>query len=131
MPNPSLPIAIVEDNSPIRKLFSTLLKKSGFEILEFENGETALKGLKENDVSTIILDILLPDVNGSDIIEDIRQIPKCKDIPIVAVTGFAQATDKEKYLKLGFDAYIAKPINTKTFSEEINEIRNEKFGREN
>ncbi|MDC1067630.1 response regulator [Candidatus Kapabacteria bacterium] len=127
MSDKSNPIAIVEDNTPIRKLFSTLLKKAGHQIIEFENGESAMEGLKNTSVSTIILDILLPDRNGSDMIGELRGIKGYDKIPIIAITGFAQASDRQKFIDLGFDAYLAKPINTSSFVEEINTIRDEKF----
>lgn len=127
MPDQSLPIAIVEDNTPIRKLFSTILKKGGFKTLEFEDGNSALAGLRNTPVSTVILDILLPDKNGTDMIDEIRGFQDNDKVPIIAITGFAQAQDREKFLNLGFDAYLSKPINTSTFVEEIKSIREEKF----
>lgn len=127
MANSSAPIVVIEDNAPIRKLFSTILNKSGFEVIEFSDGNSALEALSEQEVSTIIMDILLPDINGTDLIGKVRQLENCKDIPIIAVTGFAQAHDRDKFLNFGFDAYISKPINTSAFVEEINEIRSQKL----
>lgn len=127
MPNKEAPIAIVEDNPPIRKLFSTVLQKAGFKTIEFENASTAIEGLKTEEVSTIILDILLPDKNGTELIEDLRAIKNYKEIPIIAVTGFALSSDQQKFMKLGFDGFIAKPINISSFANEIKDIRSNKF----
>ena len=127
MVNQDAPIAIVEDNVPIRKLFSTVLKKAGFKTVEFSNAEDAYNGLKETEVSTVLLDILLPDKNGTDLIEDLRAIKQLSEVPIIAVTGFAQTSDQQKFMSLGFDGYIAKPINTGSFVNEINDIRSNKF----
>lgn len=127
MPNKEAPIAIVEDNPPIRKLFSTVLQKAGFKTIEFENASDAIEGLKTEEVSTIILDILLPDKNGTELIEDLRSIKNYKDIPIIAVTGFALSSDQQKFMKLGFDGFIAKPINISSFANEIKDIRSNKF----
>jgi DNA-binding response OmpR family regulator len=127
MPNKEAPIAIVEDNPPIRKLFSTVLQKAGFKTIEFENASDAIEGLKTEEVSTIILDILLPDKNGTELIEDLRAIKNYKEIPIIAVTGFALSSDQQKFMKLGFDGFIAKPINISSFANEIKDIRSNKF----
>ena len=119
-------IAVIEDNDPIRKLFCTILKKTNFEIDEFANAETALVGLREKEYVAIIMDILLPDINGTDLIGEVRKFPNCKDTPIIAVTGFALNQDKQKFLDLGFDAYIAKPVNTAAFTDEVKDIINSK-----
>lgn len=112
-------ICVIEDNKPIRKLFCTILKKSGYETIEFADGSEALEWLKTNLPQAIIIDILLPDINGTDLHNIIREKPGGKKIPIIAVTGFAKANDRERYLQKGFDAYIAKPINTATFADEV------------
>jgi two-component system cell cycle response regulator DivK len=127
MVNQDAPIAIVEDNAPIRKLFATVLGKNGFKTIEFGTAEEAINGLKESECSTILLDILLPDKNGTELIEDLRAIRNIKEVPIIAVTGFAQTSDQQKFMKLGFDGFIAKPINTSSFVNEIKEYRTNKF----
>jgi DNA-binding response OmpR family regulator len=120
-------ICIIEDNKPIRKLFSTLLKKANFETIEFSDGKSALEWISNNNMpSAFILDILLPDQSGTDILNVIRQKPNGVSTPIIAVTGFATSNDRQKYLDLGFDHYIAKPINTASFVEEVKGIINSK-----
>lgn len=115
-------ILIIEDNKPIRKLFSTLLKKSGYETADFDNANDTLEWLKNNSPKLIIMDILLPDMNGTELIHEVKKIDHIKDVPVVAVTGFATGNDREKYLNEGFDHYLSKPINTTTFVDEIKSI---------
>ena len=119
-------ICVIEDNQSVRKLFSTVLKKTGYATIDFTDGLTAMDWLKENKPVCVIVDILLPDVNGSDVLNHLRQQPDGDKIPIIAVTGFAKSNDKEKYLKQGFDNYIAKPINTMTFAEEVQQTIKDK-----
>ena len=120
-------ICIIEDNKPLRKLFSTLLKKSNYEIVDFPDGKTAVEWISSNNMPVaFILDILLPDQSGMDILNIIRQKPNGVSVPIIAVTGFATANDRQKYLDLGFDHYIPKPINTGTFVEEVKNVINTK-----
>ncbi len=119
-------ICVVEDNLPIRKLFCTLLKKSGYEVSDFGDGKTALEWLKNNRPILLLCDILLPDMNGGEIMKFVRELPYGKEVPIVAATGFAQLSDREKFLEMGFDGYISKPINTAIFVQEIVDLMNAK-----
>ncbi len=113
------PICVIEDNTPIRKLFCTLLGKAGFHTIEFSDGNSFYEWLKNNKTSGVLMDILLPDTSGTELIKSIRNMPNGEKIPIIAVTGFAQAQDRENFLDLGFDSYISKPVNTATFVEEV------------
>lgn len=112
-------ICVIEDMAPIRKLIKTILEKAGFRVADFPNGKSFLDWIKENEPIAVIVDILLPDINGTELLQHIRNLKNGNHIAIIAVTGFAQTSDKEKYLQLGFDAYMAKPINTLTFPDEI------------
>lgn len=112
-------VCIIEDNTPNRKLFAMLLKKSGYEVSDFENAQTALDWLKTNEVAFILMDILLPDMNGMELIQYVRQIPKMKEVKIIAITAFSSSTDQNKLSQIGFDGFVSKPVNTSTFVKEI------------
>lgn len=118
-------ICVIEDNMPIRKLFSTLLRKNGFEVSDFPDAASALNWLKENNADIILMDILLPDMNGTELIILVRETARHINTPAIAVTGFASPHDKEKFIELGFNGYLAKPINTSTFVSEIENIINQ------
>ncbi len=122
MTRKDLPVCVIEDNAPIRKLFCVLLRKSGYETVDFGDGTSACEWLKENKALAVITDILLPDINGSDVLEVIRKLDGGGDVCVIAVTGFAQASDKEKYISMGFDSYISKPVNTGTFVSEVEAV---------
>jgi CheY-like chemotaxis protein len=119
-------ICVIEDNTPIRKLYCTLLKKSGLITVDFGNAATALEWLSTNKPDCIIVDIQLPDKSGTEILKIIRESKDGDKIPVIAATGFAQSSDQEKFLSLGFDSYLAKPINTSTFSDDIKIIIDKK-----
>ena len=112
-------IIVVEDNAPIRKLFYTLLSKQGYEVTDFGNGESLLKEITNLKPDLMVLDILLPDINGTELISRVRAFPHCAKIPIIAVTGFSTDQDAVKFKELGFNGYLSKPINTNTFIEEV------------
>ena len=117
-------ICIIEDNSPNRKLFSMLIKKSGYNVADFGTAKDSLDWLSTNNADLILLDILLPDMNGPDVLMNIRNIEHLKEAKVVAITGFSSTYDREKFLYLGFDGFLAKPINTTTFIEEIESYLN-------
>lgn len=115
-------ICVIEDNIPIRKLFSTLLKKSGFEVSDFGDGSSAIDWLKSNKPDIILMDILLPDINGAELLANVRKLPGLNAVKVIAITGFASANDRDKYLELGFTGYLAKPINTSSFVSDIQSL---------
>lgn len=110
---------VIEDNTPIRKLFCTLMKKHNFQTVDFPDGASALQWLQQGKPAVIIMDILLPDMNGTDLIKTVKLIPGMEKVPVIAVTGFASTLDQEKFLEMGFSSYISKPVNTSTFVNDI------------
>ncbi len=120
--SPSPVLCVIEDNTAIRNLYCTLLKKADYEVVDFENGYSALAWIEGNTPGCVIMDILLPDLNGTELIDMIKDLPNGGDIPLIAVTGFAQPEDDVRYVELGFDSYIAKPVDTATFAERVKTI---------
>ncbi len=119
-------VCIIEDNKPIQKLLSTILEKSGLSTIAFSDGESALNWLKVNAPLVVLVDYVLPDLDGEAIINFIRELPDGNSIPVIAVTGLAQENDKEKIMNLGFDSYISKPIQTANFANQVKEVINQK-----
>lgn len=102
-------IAVVEDNPDNRLLLRVLLQGS-YEIIEYESGPEALQGLFEDPPDLVLMDISLPEMDGVEVLEKLRAESSLESIPIIAVTAHAMAGDREKYLNLGFNDYLTKPI---------------------
>ena len=102
-------IAVVEDNPDNLLLVDAILSEL-YELSEYETGIEALEGLQEDRPDLILLDISLPEMDGPEVLEKIRANEDLKDIPVIALTAHAMAGDREKYLGLGFDDYVTKPI---------------------
>jgi DNA-binding response OmpR family regulator len=115
-------ILVVEDNTAIRKLFCTVLKKQGFETVDFSDGSSVIKEIENLKPDLMILDILLPDINGTDLIQKLRSYPNCANTPALAVTGFASEQDERHFKEIGFNDYLAKPIDTVKFTEVIKKL---------
>lgn len=101
-------ILIVDDEKEIRDLIDIYLKGENYETLKAENGEEALKLLEENDVDLIILDIMMPKVNG---IEACLKIREQREMPIIMLSAKSEDMDKILGLNTGADDYLTKPFN--------------------
>lgn len=102
-------VAVVEDNADNRLLIQALLGDR-YELVEYENGADALSGFASTRPDLILLDISLPGMDGTEILKRVRADEALRDLPVIALTAHAMAGDKEKFLGLGFDDYVTKPI---------------------
>lgn len=102
-------IAVVEDNPDNRFLVQALLEDL-YDLSEYETGADAVAGLVEDDPDLILLDISLPEMDGTQVLRWIREQESLKETPVVALTAHAMAGDREKFLAEGFNDYLTKPI---------------------
>jgi len=106
-------IAVVEDN-PDNRLLVQVILESLYEIEEYESGSAALEGLQKQKPDLVLLDISLPEMDGTEVLRRIRADEKLQDLPVIALTAHAMAGDREKYIAAGFDDYVTKPIVDET-----------------
>ena len=102
-------VAVVDDNSDNRLIIRTILEDQ-YEIDEFATGTDALQAFRQRRPDVVILDISLPEMDGTEILRRIREDAELHDLPVVALTAHAMVGDREKYLAAGFNDYVAKPI---------------------
>ncbi len=105
-------IMIVDDD--IRNIFAltSLLERHQMQILSAETGRDAIETLKKDaDIDLVLMDIMMPDLDGYDTIREIRTLPRFQSLPIVALTAKAMKGDREKCLEAGASDYIAKPVD--------------------
>ncbi len=102
-------IAIVEDN-PDNMLLVEVLLEELYELLEYENGLDALEGMQTDQPDLILLDISLPGMDGIEVLKNIREDKLLQHLPVIAITAHAMVGDRQKYLAMGFDGYVTKPI---------------------
>ena len=106
-------IAVVEDNPDNRLLVEALLEDL-YDLTEYETGASVLEGLIEDSPDLVLLDISLPEMDGTEVLAWIRQQEEIKDLPVVALTAHAMTGDREKFLAEGFNDYVTKPIVDET-----------------
>lgn len=112
-------ILIVEDNEQNLYLATFLLKKSGYEIIAATDGLEAIDKIIAEKPDLVLMDMQLPEMNGYEATKRIKSITEINHIPIVAITSYAMAGDREKTLAAGCIAYIEKPFDPDTFVSEI------------
>ena len=115
-------ILIVEDEKDIRDLIIYALEAKGYETISTDDGEKALKMLKENKPDLVILDWMLPSVSGLEICRNIRRDKNIKNIPIMMLTAKITEDDKILGLDSGADDYITKPFSTAELSSRVKAI---------
>jgi len=103
-------IYIVEDDKNIREIESFALKNSGHSVYDFECARDFYKKLSERVPDLILLDIMLPDEDGLEIVKRLRSTPETKRVPIILVTAKTSEIDKVKGLDIGADDYMTKPF---------------------
>jgi two-component system cell cycle response regulator DivK len=104
-------ILIVEDEPRNLKLLRDLLQRFGYEILEATDGEQGVEKAKEKIPNLILMDIMMPKMDGLEATRIIKADTKTKHITVIALTFYAMKGDREKTIEAGCDGYIAKPID--------------------
>ncbi|HEV8642574.1 MAG TPA: response regulator [Methylomirabilota bacterium] len=115
-------ILIVEDNEKNRKLLRDVLQFRGYQTVEAETGEDAVRLARERHPALILMDIQLPGINGITALGQLRSDPTTRAIPVIAVTASAMTHDRQKIMAAGFDGYQTKPINVKEFLAAVQAI---------
>lgn len=117
---------IIEDNENNMALISFLLEKSGYEFVCANTGQAgyniATDTSKNSQPDFIILDIQLPDIEGTEVLRMLKGNAASADIPIIAMTSYAMAGDRERLLAAGCSGYIEKPIDPLLVVEQIEKI---------
>lgn len=123
-------VYIVEDDRNIREIQQYALKNSGFEALGFETGKELRQALEKKIPSLVLLDIMLPDEDGLDILTDLRRNRVTAQVPVIMVTAKSTELDKVKGLDLGADDYMAKPFGIMELISRVKALlrRSEGFG---
>jgi len=101
-------VLVVDDDANIRELISIFLSGEGYTVIEAENGQEALTILEENNIQIVVVDVMMPEVDGYDLTKEVK---KYYDIPILMVTAKSESQDKLKGFDLGVDDYVVKPFD--------------------
>jgi two-component system cell cycle response regulator DivK len=112
-------VLIVDDNDKNRKLARDVLRAAGLRTLEASRGDEAISVATHNRPDVILLDLRLPDMNGTDVARELRRGPGTARIPVVALSASAYAWSGDRLLAAGFDGYLQKPIDVLAFPDQV------------
>ena len=115
-------ILIVEDESGNLKLIRDLLQVSGYLTLEATDGAEGIELAKAHKPDLILMDILMPVMDGFEATKILKADAETRNIPIIALTSYAMKGDEEKIRGFGCDGYITKPIDTREFLKKVSEF---------
>lgn len=108
----TIKILLIDDEDPIREIYKTELELFGFKIDDFATGKDGLNAFNNNAYDIVLLDIILPDINGLDVLKQMKQDSLKKEIPVILLTSLHQDIIIRKGLKLGATAYLQKDLIT-------------------
>jgi two-component system, cell cycle response regulator DivK len=115
-------ILLVEDNEKNRKLAHDVLVHQGYRVADAESAEEALRLVREQTPSLVLMDIHLPGMDGIAALQRLRADPETRAIPVMAVTASAMTQDRAKIMAAGFDGYQSKPISVRPFLAAVREL---------
>jgi two-component system cell cycle response regulator DivK len=115
-------VLVVEDNPKNLKLIKAVLEFSGFEVIEAVSGEEGVRLAGEASPDLILMDLQLPGIDGAEALRQIRTAQVGPEVPVVAVTAFAMADDRERAFASGFDGYVEKPISVRDLQHQVRDF---------
>ena len=112
MPTKKSSILLVEDDKMIVQMYQLRLEEEGFEVFSTDKGTEALAWAKEHQPDLVLLDIILPEVDGFTILQQLKSDQSTKKIPVLLLTNLAQETDRQRGIELGAEEYFVKSQHT-------------------
>lgn len=115
-------VLIVEDNENNMELITFIMEANGYETVRAMDGLSGVEKAGSERVDFVILDIQLPDIDGLEVLKRIRASETGRHVPVIAMTSYAMAGDKERLLQAGCNGYIEKPIDPERVVAQIEEV---------
>ena len=115
-------ILFVEDERALQKTFKEILSKEGYEVISAFDGKTGLELAKAESPDLILLDLILPKLDGFEVLKRLKENEKTKEIPVIVLTNLERLEDVEKAIELGAKTYLVKAQYT--LEEVVEKIKN-------
>jgi len=114
-------ILFIEDESALQKTFGDILEEKGYEMVSALDGEIGLKLAQEKKPDLILLDLILPKMDGFEVLKNLKETSETKDIPVIILTNLERMEDVERALELGATTYLVKA--NYTLEEVIEKVK--------
>jgi CheY-like chemotaxis protein len=115
-------ILLVDDEPSILEMFATYLQFCGFEVIKAEDGEQALRLIRDTQPQVIVLDIKMPRMDGWEACRRIKADPKTCGIPVIFLTAYDQIQDRQNARQLGVQGYVTKPCEPSVLVQAIQQV---------
>jgi DNA-binding response OmpR family regulator len=116
-------IIIAEDEPTLMGMYKLYFERAGFEVIGVENGGDCIDSAKKDNPDLVLLDIMMPKVNGWEVLKNLKNDPKAKQIPILVFSNFAQPQEIQRGLDLGADEYVVKSdLTPKEVLDKVNQM---------
>lgn len=115
-------VLITEDEPNIVESLSFILNRAGYEVSAVLDGEAALRRLRSDPPDLVILDLMLPKLNGFEVLKLVKTDPLLEALPIVILTAKGQAHDRQLALEIGASAFITKPFSNRDILDQIGRL---------
>lgn len=115
-------ILVVDDEEHILELINFNLEREGYEVILCDNGEDSITIIQENDIDLVVLDLMLPGIDGSEVCKRVRKMERTKNLPIIMLTAKGKEDDRILGLELGADDYITKPFSVRELIARIRAV---------
>lgn len=122
-----LVILIIDDEPDNIEIAKIILNSVGAKVLTAQSGAAGLKLLNEKRVDLVLLDISMPEMDGWEVLKEIRKQYDKSVLPVVALTAHVHPNDRDEILQAGFDYFIAKPFRIGTFFEEVKRVMGRQY----
>ena len=114
-------ILLVEDNEKNMKLFRDVLQAAGYDTVEATTGGRAVELAIEHSPDLVLMDVQLPEIDGVEALGRLREDKRTASIPVLALTAQAMQGDRERFLAVGFDGYVSKPVDVVALVDTVHE----------
>ena len=118
-------ILVIEDNAINLRMVSYALTKQGYEVITATNGLVGFRKINEEHPDLVILDIMLPGLDGYDICERVRMNPETEKLPIIVTSGKTLQDDKDIGMRLGANVYLTKPVSPSVMLSNVKSLLGE------
>jgi CheY-like chemotaxis protein len=113
---------VIDDNPTHLKLVAVVLSAAGHKVSDADAAQQALLAIKQEKPEIILVDLVLPDMDGLTLVRNLKADPESRSIPIIAVTAYPDRFGKKDALAAGCDAYIVKPIDTRQLPRLVSDV---------
>ncbi len=119
MAEPLKKVVVVEDEPDTAEMFAEMMRLSGYQVFKCYGGAAAMELIGEHKPDAVVLDVMMPDLSGLDVLRKMRQDPEMVDIPVVVASAKSLPSDIQAGLDAGASAYLTKPVTYQEFSQAV------------